>query len=182
MKISLLLKYIDGMSDSCKTQLSAKSQEISENQTFLMNLLNEPATPLNPEEEKSSSAAPSSSKHVCSSVCSSSSSVYFGPLLDPALARLAVYSLNSKMGETPILQFESSIPPTPADTIAFSRYSTQVPSKISKTRRPQKVKFGVNCIVHLYNTDEDDQDRRSFIESKRFRNNYFLSPKDGRVY
>merc|ERR1711989_143965 len=42
--------------------------------------------------------------------------------------------------------------------------------------------FGVKCIVHLYNTHEDDQDRRSFIESKRFRNNYFLSPKDGRVY
>merc|ERR1711989_49843 len=86
-----ILKYIDGLSDSCKTQLSAKSQEISENQAFLMNLLNEPATPLNPEEEKSSLAAPSSSKHVCNNSCNSSSSVCFGPLLDPALARLAVY-------------------------------------------------------------------------------------------
>ena len=177
-----ILKYIDGLSDNCKTQLSAKSKEISENQAFLMKLLNEPATPLKPEEEKSSSAVSSSSKHVCSSVCNSSSSVCFGPLLDPALAKLAVYSLNSKMGETSTLQFESSIPPTPADTIAFSRYLNRVSSKITKTRRPQKVKFGVDCIVHLYNTDEDDQDRRSFFESKRFRSNYFLSPKDGRVY
>ena len=165
-----ILKYIDSLSDKCKTQLSTKSQEISENQRFLMSLLDDPTTPLTKEKAKPS-------QEVCSS-----SSVLFGPLLDPALAKLAVYNPSPKMSEIQNLQFESSIPPTPSEIASFSRYLTPVPSKTSKIRRPQKVKFGPSCIVYLYNTEHDVRDRLSFVNSKRFRNNYFLSSRDGLIY
>ena len=61
------------------------------------------------------------------------------------------YNPSPKMSEIQNLQFESSIPPTPSEIASFSRYLTPVPSKTSKIRRPQKVKFGPSCIVYLYN-------------------------------
>ena len=164
-----VLAYIDGLSEKCKSQLSAKSQEISDNQRFLMRLLDDPAAPITPEEPPSI-------------VASSSRVVWFGQLVDPALTRLQVYNLSPKMGETQNLQFESSVPPTSTEVASFSRYLTHTNSSINKARRSPKVKFGFSCIVHLYNSDQDVQDRLSFVDSIRFRNNYFRSPRDGHIY
>ena len=164
-----ILSYIERLSVEQKSQLSAKSQEIADNQRFLIKLLDDPAAPLPPDT-------------ALSLVANSSKIVWFGQLLDPVLARLEVYNLGPKMGETQNLQFESSVPPTPSEISSFSRYLTRADSKSNKTRRPPKVSFGNSCIMHINNSDFDIQDRLSFVDNIRFRNNYFMSPQDGHIY
>ena len=164
-----ILSYIESLSGEQKSQLSAKSQEIADNQRFLIKLLEDPAAPLSPDNSPPL-------------VVNSSKIVWFGQLLDPVLARLEVYNLGSKMGENRNLQFESCVPPTPSEISSFSRYLTRADSKSNKTRRSPKVRFGNCCIMHINNSDFDTQDRLSFVDYIRFRSNYFMSPQDGHIY
>ena len=132
-----ILSYIESLSGEQKSQLSAKSQEIADNQRFLIKLLEDPAAPLSPDNS-------------LPLVANSSKIVWFGQLLDPVLARLEVYILGSKMGENRNLQFESCVPPTPSEISSFSRYLTRADSKSNKTRRSPKVRFGNCCITVSY--------------------------------
>ena len=164
-----ILAYIAGLSDECKTQLSTKSQEISDNQKFLMQLLDDPAAPISVAEQ---------SPPV---VVASSQVPSLGQLLDPALAKLQVYDLSKPQ----VLQFESSIPPTPTEINIFSRRLAIInyPRKVkNRRRRFKRVKFGFKTIIHLTNSEQDVQDRLSFVDFVRFRNNYFMSPTDGQVH
>ena len=172
-----VLAYISGLSETHKTQLSKKSEELTNHQRSLIQSL-ENTPPSNPEEMPDCVRTSGVDEKVTVSVVTCNKDPLFGPLTDPSLACLHIHSFGLDHKGPKTLLLESSTPPTSHDKVQFLRL---LKTK-AKTRPPLKVKFGKVYTLTLINTDDDISDRLSFINHSRFQRNYFISVDQGKKH
>ena len=173
-----ILKYISGLSDVCKAHLASRSQQLTQKQQDLIQLLDGQESLAAVSDDENCTA-----RGVNSSKLTNPEVTEFGCLIDPALIRLQVFSVESRPSRPRMLNFESSIPPSPEDRAKFAQLlkGAYILKRQNKSK-PLRVTFGKVFLLCVNNSEEDVSDRLSFVDYSRFYKNYFISIQEGKKH